>query len=687
MSDTTYSPNLALTLLGLSTNDVWGGTTNTNLGTLLEQAISGYVTQNFTDANVTLVMSPGTSAVARNMYIECTGTLTAQRNLIVPPNEKLYFIYNNTSGVASATATQCSIAGTTLTIGGTVTGTFAIGQIVSGPGVIPNTTITALGTGTGGAGTYVVNTSQNTLATSTASYIAGTTLTIGGVTTGTFAIGQVITGTGVTSGTQITGFLTGTGSVGTYTVTPSQGPSAQALAASISGVGATSMVISSGISGTFSVGQIVTAPGFTTVITSSGGGGAGTYGISPAVTQPSATLASVSGSVITIGGTIAGTWAATQVVSDNFGILSSGFTINSQVTGTIGGAGNYTVTGTQTLPTATTAALAGTGTSTLTLSGTITGTFGVGQVITDAGGLLAPNTTILTVVTPGSVYTVTTQTAHVSLTNITVSQYPVSVASFPISASTPIEIDTAPIAITASLSGGGFGILVTADGSSGVVVNRGDRVLLVYDGTTIVAALSSTSGSASTSNIAGGAANEILYQTGPSATGFLPAPTTPNQFLQWTGSTFSWATGGASGVASFNGRTGTVVPTTGDYTAAQVTDAVATTQFTGTNQAIGANGYQKIPGGLIMQWGITSTAIGIDTVVTINLATTPNIVFPTSCLNVQAVAVNPNAPTQNDNDSFAQVVSYTASQIQLVNNQSKGGAATPLYLMWFAIGH
>jgi hypothetical protein len=32
------------------------------------------------------------------MFIECTGSLSAARNLIVPTNRKLYFIYNNTTG-------------------------------------------------------------------------------------------------------------------------------------------------------------------------------------------------------------------------------------------------------------------------------------------------------------------------------------------------------------------------------------------------------------------------------------------------------------------------------------------------------------------------------------------------------------------------------------------------------------
>ena len=95
----TYSTNLALELVG--TGDQagnWGATNNLNLGTLLEQAISGYVTQAVsTGADTTLTMSQGASATTRNMFIELTGTGGASTNLIVPSNKKLYFIYNNTS--------------------------------------------------------------------------------------------------------------------------------------------------------------------------------------------------------------------------------------------------------------------------------------------------------------------------------------------------------------------------------------------------------------------------------------------------------------------------------------------------------------------------------------------------------------------------------------------------------------
>lgn len=65
----------------------------------------------------------------------------------------------------AATSTASSISGTTLTVGGTVTGTFAVGQVISGTGVTSRTYITALGTGTGGTGTYTVSASQTVAST------------------------------------------------------------------------------------------------------------------------------------------------------------------------------------------------------------------------------------------------------------------------------------------------------------------------------------------------------------------------------------------------------------------------------------------------------------------------------------------------------------------------------------------
>lgn len=98
----TYSTNLGIELIGTGDQaGAWGITTNTNLGTLIEQSISGYVTQTVSDdpaSPTTLTIPNGASGVARNMTIEFTGALTAARNVIVPANKKLYFVYNNTTG-------------------------------------------------------------------------------------------------------------------------------------------------------------------------------------------------------------------------------------------------------------------------------------------------------------------------------------------------------------------------------------------------------------------------------------------------------------------------------------------------------------------------------------------------------------------------------------------------------------
>jgi microcystin-dependent protein len=95
----TYSTNLALELIGTGDQSgTWGITTNTNLGTLLEQAISGYTTYSATGGTDTITIPNGASGTARNMFIELTGT--GGGTVVVPANKKLYFIYNNTSSGA-----------------------------------------------------------------------------------------------------------------------------------------------------------------------------------------------------------------------------------------------------------------------------------------------------------------------------------------------------------------------------------------------------------------------------------------------------------------------------------------------------------------------------------------------------------------------------------------------------------
>lgn len=96
----TYSPNLRLELIGTGEQQgTWGDTTNTNLGTLLEEAIGGYRSVTVSDVgDTTLTTNDGAADQSRNMVLNLTGTITAARNVICPAIEKLYVVKNATTG-------------------------------------------------------------------------------------------------------------------------------------------------------------------------------------------------------------------------------------------------------------------------------------------------------------------------------------------------------------------------------------------------------------------------------------------------------------------------------------------------------------------------------------------------------------------------------------------------------------
>jgi len=134
------------------------------------------------------------------------------------------------STVTSAIFTG-STSGTTLTVTSIKSGTLAVGQNLFAVGALQETVITALGTGSGGTGTYTIGLSQ-TIASSqmytsspgavVTAAISGTTLTVASVASGTLYVGQTIQGAGITTQTIITALGTGTGGAGTYTVNNSQ---------------------------------------------------------------------------------------------------------------------------------------------------------------------------------------------------------------------------------------------------------------------------------------------------------------------------------------------------------------------------------------------------------------------------------------------------------------------------------
>jgi hypothetical protein len=115
----TYSTNLKIELIGTGEQSgTWGTTTNTNLGTLIEQAIAGYVTQAVTDGSATVLTIPnGTSSNGRNYVIELTGALTAARTVEVPAVDKPYIFFNNTTGGYSVTVKVSGQTGVTIANG------------------------------------------------------------------------------------------------------------------------------------------------------------------------------------------------------------------------------------------------------------------------------------------------------------------------------------------------------------------------------------------------------------------------------------------------------------------------------------------------------------------------------------------------------------------------------------------
>jgi hypothetical protein len=91
----TYS-NLKIQLMGTGENSgTWGTITNTNLGTALEEAITGSADVTFSSGTVTLALTDtNSSQTARNLRLNLTGISGGAQNLIVPAIEKAYLVNN-----------------------------------------------------------------------------------------------------------------------------------------------------------------------------------------------------------------------------------------------------------------------------------------------------------------------------------------------------------------------------------------------------------------------------------------------------------------------------------------------------------------------------------------------------------------------------------------------------------------
>jgi hypothetical protein len=231
----TYS-SLKIELIGTGEQaGAWGATTNTNLGTAIEQAITGSVSVAFASADVTLTLTDTNVAQnARALRLDLVGTSGGARNLFVPAIAKQYIVNNglaDTVTIKNATGTGIAIpSGRTMIVFNNAT------NVVDVTTYATSLTLgAALPVSSGGTGQTSYTDGQLLIGNSTGNTLAKSTLTAGSgisITNGSGAITIAATGGGGTVTTVSVATANGfAGTVANATSTP-----AITLSTSITGV-------------------------------------------------------------------------------------------------------------------------------------------------------------------------------------------------------------------------------------------------------------------------------------------------------------------------------------------------------------------------------------------------------------------------------------------------------------------
>jgi hypothetical protein len=336
----TFSP-LKVELIGTGEQSgTWGTTTNTNLGTALEEAIVGSADVPFSSADVTLTLTDvNTTQAARHVRLNLTGTSGGARNLILGSGcqiDKPYLINNglaDTVTVKNTSGTGIAVpAGKTMWVYNN--GTNVVDAVTHLTSLTLGSALPITSGGTGSTSTQFVNLTTNVTGDLPFANLAqGSALSVLGVTgnatadVASIAAGtdnQVLRRSGTTvafgavnlaSSDAITGALTVTngGTGGTSQSTARTGLGATTLGANIFTITNPSAITFPRFNADNTVSSL-SAPDFRTAIGAGTGGGTVTsVGGTGTVNGITLTGTVTSSGNLTLGGTLSGVSLTTQV--------------------------------------------------------------------------------------------------------------------------------------------------------------------------------------------------------------------------------------------------------------------------------------------------------------------------------------------------------------------------------------
>ena len=233
-----YSP-LKIELIGTGEQvATWGQTTNTNLGTAIEQAIGGKadVTMSSTTEQLTLT-NTNAAQDARALYLNLTGTPGGAAVLEVPAVQKAYIVKNGTTGGFAVTVKVAGQTGVSVPNGATMhlynNGTDVVNAVTNLP-----------------AGATIGGSTISTASGTVSSIAAGNGMNFSTITT----TGSVTLGTPSTLNTTTTNLVSG--STHTHAITTASASTASTIVArdSLGGFEATTIGMTTGNIGTLNVG-------------------------------------------------------------------------------------------------------------------------------------------------------------------------------------------------------------------------------------------------------------------------------------------------------------------------------------------------------------------------------------------------------------------------------------------------